>query len=77
MSVFERMGRGQPQMTFQDALQRLQRDPAAAIREAKLNIPESMMGNPQQMAMHLIQTGQVSSPVLQRVMPMINRLMGK
>lgn len=77
MSLFERMGGYPQQMTFQDALQRLQSDPAAAIREAKVNIPEGMMGNPQQMAMHLIQSGQVGGPVLRRVLPMIQRMTGK
>ena len=36
--------------------------------------PEELMNNPQAMVMHLIQTGQVSGPMMQRVMPMIQML---
>ena len=64
-------------MTMQEAMQKLQSDPAAAIRDAHVNIPENLMGNPQAMAMHLIQSGQAGSPIIRLVMPMVNRLMGK
>ena len=74
MSLFEQMGKPQ---NFQDALSRLQRDPKAAITEAHVSIPQEKMGDPQAMVMHLIQSGQVGGPALQRIMPMIQRLTGK
>lgn len=70
MSLFDRMGQtGQ--------LQQLKNDPAGMARQAGYSIPSNLMGNPQAMVMHLIQSGQVGGPALQRVMPMIQRLTGK
>lgn len=77
MSLFDQMGKRQSPQNFQEALSKLQHDPQSAITEAHVNIPKELMGNPQAMAMHLIQSGQVGGPVLQRVMPMIQRLTGK
>jgi len=71
MSLFDRMG-GQ-----QDQMQQLQRDPVGMARQAGYNIPENLAGNPQAMVQHLIQTGQVGGPMLQRIMPMMQKLMGK
>lgn len=64
-------------MDMKEQLQRLQSDPKAFIQQAGWNIPEEMMNNPQQMVMHLIQTGQVGGPAVQRIMPMIRQLNGK
>ena len=61
----------------QAKLQELQKDPLAMAQKAGFNIPEDLAGNPQAMVMHLINSGQVSSPVLQRIMPMIRQLTGK
>ena len=74
MSLFNRMS---TPSNMQEALQKLQSDPGSAIREAGVKIPDNLMGNPQAMVQHLIQTGQVGGAALQRVMPMIQRLMGK
>lgn len=62
---------------MQQMMQQLQQDPQGAIRQAGLQIPDEMMGNPQEMVMHLINSGQVNGPVLQRVMPMIRQMTGK
>ncbi len=67
----------QKPMSAQEALQKLQRDPRAALREAGVNVPENMMGNPEAITMHLIQTGQIGGPILQKIMPAIQQLMGK
>lgn len=72
MSLFDRMS-GHPQMN----LQQLQQNPIGAARQAGFNIPENLANNPQAMVQHLIQTGQVSNPMLQRIMPMMQKLMGK
>ena len=60
---------------MQEQLRQLQSDPAEFARRAGVNIPDEIMGDPQAMVMHLIRTGQVSSPMMQRIMPMI-RMMG-
>ena len=77
MSLFDQIGKRQPPQNFQEALSRLQQDPQSAITQAHVNIPKEKMGDPQAMVMHLIQSGQVGGPVMQRVMPMIQRLTGK
>ena len=75
MSLFDRLSGQQGNM--QDQLRQLQKDPRGMAQRAGFNIPESMAGNPQAMVQHLIQTGQVSNPMLQRIMPMIRQLGGK
>ena len=62
---------------MQDMLQKLQNDPREFIRQAGMNVPEEIMGDPQAMVMHLIRTNQVGGPILQRIMPMIRQLGGK
>ena len=71
MSIYDRLTKSQP--TVQD----IQRDPIGMGREAGYNIPPNLAGNPQAMVQHLIQSGQVGGPMLQKVMPMMQRLMGK
>ena len=73
MSLFVQIG----QKNMQDQLRQLQQNPAAMLRQAGLNVPEGMGNNPQAMVMHLIQSGQVGGPALQRVMPMIQQMTGK
>ena len=72
MSLFDKVNGG-----MQGQLQQLQRDPGAMARQAGLQIPENLYGNPQAMVQHLIQTGQVGGQKLQQIMPMMQRLMGK
>ena len=74
MSIFDRMSQ---QGTMQGQLQQLKQNPAAMLKQAGLNVPDNLAGNPQAMVMHLIQSGQVGGPALQRVMPMIQKLGGK
>lgn len=57
-------------------LQELMNDPQGMAQRAGYTIPDSIK-NPQEMVQHLIMTGQVSSPILQRIMPMIQRMSGK
>jgi hypothetical protein len=71
MSLFDKLN-GQPQMS----IQQLQQDPVGMAKQAGYNIPQNLANNPQAMVQHLIQTGQVSNPMLQKIMPMIQR-MGK
>jgi len=61
----------------QDQLTQVKNDPVSMGREKGFNIPDNLAGDPKAMVMHLINSGQVGGPVLQRVMPMIQRMMGK
>ena len=72
MSLFDKLN-GAPQMN----MQQLQSDPVGMAKRAGFDIPDNIAGNPQAMVQHLIQTGQVSNPMLQKIMPMIQRLGGK
>ena len=69
MSIFDRLN-GQPQMN----MQQLQQDPVGMAKQAGYDIPQSLAGNPQAMVQHLIQSGQISNPMLQKIMPMMQRL---
>jgi hypothetical protein len=63
-------------MVNQEKLQELMNDPQGMAQQAGYTIPDDIK-DPQAMVMHLIQTGQISSPVMQRIMPMIQMLKGK
>lgn len=58
---------------MRDALQQLKSNPAQLIRQAGYNVPANIASNPQAAVMHILQSGQVRSPV----MGMLNRLMGR
>lgn len=59
---------------IQEALRKLQSNPKEFLQKAGVNVPDEMMNNPQAIVMHLIQTGQVNSPMMQRIMPMIQQM---
>lgn len=59
-----------------EQLQQLMNDPQGMAQKAGYKIPPEIANDPKAMVQHLIMTGQVSSPLLQRIMPMIQR-MGK
>jgi len=63
--------------SMQNMLQQLQKNPKEFIQRMGANIPEEIMNDPQAMVQHMIMTGQVSSPVMQRILPMIRQLSGK
>ena len=67
----------QPAMSMQDAMGQLRANPAQFIRQSGFQVPDELANNPQAAAMHLIQTGQVKGPVMQRIQPMLNMLMGR
>ena len=62
---------------MQEQLRQLQSNPQQFIQQAGWNIPPELMNDPKQMVMHLINSGQVGGPALQRVMPMIRQMTGK
>jgi hypothetical protein len=55
MSLFNNLGQNQ-QMS---PMQMLQQNPAHVLNQAHWNAPQNMMGNPQQIVNHLVQSGQV------------------
>ena len=63
-------------ITMQDAMAQLKSDPGGMLRQAGYNVPDEIANNPQQAVMHLIQSGQVKGPMMQRIQPMLNMLMG-
>lgn len=64
-------------MNMQEQLKQLQSNPKEFIQRTGLNIPEEIMNNPQAMVMHLINSGQVGGPMLQRILPMIRQMGGR
>jgi len=55
----------------------LRSNPAQMIRNAGYNVPDDVVNNPQATVMHLLQSGQIRNPMMQRIQPMLNMLMGK
>lgn len=67
-----------PQMTqMQDAMRQLKANPAQMIKQAGFNVPDEYANNPQAAVMHMIQSGQVGGPMMQRIRPMLNMLAGR
>lgn len=64
-------------MGMQDAMSQLRADPAGMIRMAGYSVPDELIGNPQATVMHLLRSGQVGGPAMQRIQPMLNMLMRK
>ena len=58
-------------------LQQLRNNPQQFIQQAGWNSPPEMIGDPQRMVMHLIQTGQVGGPAVQRILPMIRQMQAR
>lgn len=72
MSLFDQLGAAKG-----DQMQQLRNNPVGMAKQAGYQIPENLSGDPRAMVMHLIQTGQVGGPMLQRIMPMIQKMGGK
>ena len=69
MSIFDRLN-GQPQMN----MQQLRNDPISAAKQAGYQIPDNLANDPRAMFQHLLQTGQIKSPMMQRLMPIMQRM---
>jgi hypothetical protein len=48
-------------------------NPVEAIRSVGYNVPDELNGNPQAMVQHLLQTGQIGGPMMQRIAPYLPR----
>jgi len=68
MSTYDKVTNRQP--TMQD----LQRDPVGIGRQAGYQIPEGIGNNPQAIFRHLMQTGQITNPMMQRLLPLMQRM---
>ena len=64
-------------MNMQEMMRQLQSNPGEFFKRAGVNVPAEMMNDPKAMVMHLLQTGQVSNPVMQQIMPMIRQMGGR
>ena len=62
---------------YEEQLQQIKTNPIQMGKDKGYNIPENLANDPQAMVQHLIMTGQVSNPLLQRIMPLIQRMQGK
>lgn len=79
MGIFDRLSGGsaqpaQHQPTMQEAMAQLQANPAQMIKQAGYNVPDNLAGNPQAAVMHMLQTGQIGWPIMQRIAPLLQRL---
>lgn len=61
----------------QEQMNQIQNDPIGMAKQKGFNIPDELSKDPKAMVQHLIMTGQISNPMLQRIMPMVQRMMGK
>lgn len=59
-----------------DPMAQLRANPLEVVRRAGYNVPDNLAGNPQAMVMHLIQSGQINSPMLQRIRPFLAQMNG-
>ena len=71
------MSQKEMQQAFMRDVNGLRENTAQYIQRAGMNIPQNLRGDPQTMAMHLIQSGQVPQERLRMVQPLINRMMGR
>ena len=58
---------------YDQQLRKLQSDPIAMGRSIGYDIPDGL-SDPKEIVMHLINSGQVKGPMLQRIMPMVNQM---
>lgn len=65
------------QPNMMDAMSQLRNNPAQMIRNAGYNVPDEIINNPQAAVMHLLQTGQIRGGAMQRIQPLLSRLIGR
>ena len=52
----------------------LQANPVGMLNRAGYSVPEELAGNPQAMVMHLMQSGQIGGPMMQKIQPFLQRM---
>ena len=65
---------GQSGITFQQALQEVNENPAECYRAAGFQVPKEIMGDQQKTVMHLIRTGQVGGPAMRMIAPILGKM---
>lgn len=70
MGLFDRIGKGNQQ----NQMQQIRNDPIGMAKKAGYQIPDNLRNDPRGMFMHLMQTGQIQNPMMQRLMPMMQRM---
>ena len=61
------------QPNIMSALQSLKQNPMQFIMQAKFNVPQNIMNDPNAIIQHLVNTGQVSQQRYNRVVQMTNQ----
>lgn len=69
----QQMANGQGQ-DWNAIMGQLQANPAGMLQNAGYNVPDELSGNPQAMVQHLMQTGQIGGPMMQRIQPFLQRM---
>lgn len=78
--LFNSLMGGQPQMPVNNGqdmnnmMGQLRADPSSMLRNAGFNVPDGMANDPKATVMHLMQTGQINAPMMQRIRPMLNMM---
>lgn len=70
--LFQELNKTQ-KVNVQDALAQLRNNPAQLIKQAGYNVPANIANNPQAAVMHILQSGQVSNPMMNMLMRMIGK----
>ena len=78
MSLFDRLGNKHPTLQRGPAnpmqtIQQLRLNPVSFLKQSGFNIPDDMT-DPQQIAQHLVRTGQVSNSRYQQAIQMLNSI---
>lgn len=63
-----------PQMTIQDALREVHEHPADLFQQAGYSVPQECIGNNQATVMHLLRSGQIGSPMMRIIAPLLGRM---
>ena len=84
MSIMDGLRRGSGQqnggrsgVTVQQAIQEVNEHPAECLRAARFQVPQQYIGDNRATVMHLIQSGQVGGPAMQRIQPLMQMLTGR
>ena len=66
-----------PQTSMLDAMNQLRSNPIQMIKQAGYNVPDDIANNPPASVMHLLQTGQIKSHMMERIQQWVNMVMGR
>ena len=61
-------------MNWNAFMGQLQANPSGMLKQAGYNVPDELNGNPQAMVMHLMQSGQIGAPMMQKIQPFLQRM---